>query len=283
MTLRNHRFSVGGAAAILCSLVLVTGCETRPVTVTIKSVAAAKEDAKEDDKAGAPEASGWGNLTGTVTLTGGAPSLPALVTKGDPNVKDSSVCAAETVPNETLVVDAASSGIANVVIFLEKPATIKPELKKPPETPIVFDQKGCRFFPHFLLVRVGQTVLVKSGDAVAHNTHTYTTRNTSFNQLVPPNFREGLLLKYTKSESNPINVGCDLHPWMQALHFPVDHPYAAVTDKNGKFRIEGLPAGKHSFKVWQERGKYLDRKLEVTIEADKDASVDLKYATSQFN
>lgn len=282
MTLKNSPIAVCVGLGLLSSLFFATGCEPRVATVTMKAVSTGNEEAKTDAAAPAAEA-GWGNLTGTVTLSGAAPTFPPVINQGDATVKDSSVCAAATVPNETLVVNPANQGIENIVIFLDKPPVVKPELKEVPKTPLIFDQKGCRFFPHLLLVRVGQEVLVKSDDAVLHNTHTNPTRNTSFNSAIAPKDRDGKPLKYTKPEAQPITVVCDLHPWMQALHFPIDHPYAAVTDKDGKFKIEGLPAGKHVFKVWHEKGKYLDRKLEVTIEAGKDASVEPKYAPAQFN
>ena len=45
----------------------------------------------------------------------------------------------------------------------------------------------------------------------------------------------------------------------------VDHPYAAVTDKEGKFTIPNLPVGEHEFRVWHERSGYLDRKYAVKV------------------
>ena len=120
-------------------------------------------------------------------------------------------------------------------------------------------------------------------DPIAHNTHTLPDRNSSFNSLIPINERLGTVqFKYSIAESSPIGVKCDLHSWMKAYHFPVDHPYAAVTDADGKFEIKDLPAGKHFFKVWQERGQFLERKLEVTIEADKNVTKDLKFSDAQF-
>jgi hypothetical protein len=96
----------------------------------------------------------------------------------------------------------------------------------------------------------------------------------------------GVPCTYTKAENGPIEVKCDLHPWMRAYHFPIDHPYVAVTDQDGKFSIKGLPAGKHVFKVWHEKApgdaKLLERRLEVTIEADQDTTHDLAYGSTKF-
>ena len=57
----------------------------------------------------------------------------------------------------------------------------------------------------------------------------------------------------------------------------MDHPYFAVTDKNGRFSIPQLPTGEHDFRIWQERVGYVNdpdqaimgRKWTVTIEPGK--------------
>jgi len=129
----------------------------------------------------------WGTLKGQVTLAGKFAPLDPLVEKGSTKVKDPEVCAADNVPNESLIVDSATSGIANVVIWiLKKPETIHPDLAKSKNAEVVFDQKGCRFIPHVLLVRTDQQVRVLSGDAAAHNTHTHPIKNEAKNFLLPP-------------------------------------------------------------------------------------------------
>lgn len=283
MSLRLNRFMPWGC--LLLATALFAGCyKPQEISVAIKPAegTASAEGATTAEAAAGPVA-GYGNLTGTVKFDGDPSSLPNLVSKGDGTVKDAAVCSAETIPDESLIVSAESKGIANVVIYLDKkPANIKPELAEPSKEPVIFDQKGCRFLPHVLTVRVGGELIVRSDDAIAHNTHTFPSRNTPFNQAIKANDREGVPCNYSKPENAPLEVKCDLHPWMRAFHFPIDHPYVAVTDKDGKFKIEGLPAGKHVFKVWQEKGNLLERKLEITIEPDKDTVKDLTYGSAKF-
>ena len=47
----------------------------------------------------------------------------------------------------------------------------------------------------------------------------------------------------------------------------VDHPYAALTDKDGWFSIDNLPVGEHQFKIWHERVGYVESKYKVTVSA----------------
>jgi len=219
-------------------------------------------------------------LTGSVSFSDDFKALAPLVAKGG-STKDPAVCgASEEIPNEELVVNPENKGIANVFVFLPKAPTGYKAPKADKE--LIFDQKNCKFLPHSLCIQVGQTVKVLSDDGVPHNTHTFPLRNAGFNQTVSPNDRKGVELKYSKAEKLPIEVKCDFHTWMKAYHLILDHPFMAVSDANGKFEIEGLPAGKHEFTVWHEKKGYLDKKLAVEVKAGESKSVDLKYGAKQF-
>jgi hypothetical protein len=285
--LRKRLAISGGGLLMLC---LFAGCpEQALVTVTIKPDAKAADASADGATPTETAAAGYGTLVGTVTYDGSPRELPPLVAAGDSTLKpeDQKVCAATAVPNESLVVNPTNRGLANAIIFLEKrPGNIKPELAAPPAEKVLFDQKGCRFIPHVLIMQIGQPLLVVSDDSIPHNTHTRPKRNPEFNKLIAADERTGVPCVYKKPESGPISVVCDLHTWMKAYHFPIDHPYAAVTDKDGNFKIEGLPAGKHSFNVWHESApggaQLLDRKLQITIEVDKETRKDLSYGPAKF-
>lgn len=214
---------------------------------------------------------GYGDLTGQFVLDGVAPKPIRLHMKGDPTVKDGAVCAAEDVYGDDLVVDDATKGIANIFVYLTakdaKGLKTHPSLKESAVKEVDFDQKNCVFFPHALFVRTDQKVIVKSMDAIAHNTHTYTVKNEAVNFLIPPNERKGIPVSFTDSETVPMPVKCDIHPWMRARWLILEHPYAAVTDKEGKFRIKLLPAGDYSFRVWHERAGYLNREWKVSVKS----------------
>ena len=216
----------------------------------------------------APAKGDWGSIKGQIVADGDVPQK-FHHKQGDATAKDPTVCAAQDVPDESLVVDAKSGGVANVVIYLQKkPAKVHPDLEKSKDAEVVFDQKGCQFLPHVLLVRNDQQVRVLSGDAVAHNTHTYPLKNQQANFIVSPNDRTGVAVPTVSIvERLPSKVGCDIHPWMQAYWVILDHPYAAVTKTDGTFEIKDLPVGDHVFIVWQEKVGYLDKMYKVTVKA----------------
>lgn len=223
----------------------------------------------------ATAAEGVGTLRGKVEYSGSISQTP-MFTKGA-DIKDAAVCSAVDVPDET--VQGRDGGLANVFIYLKKAPKNVPTA---PDTPLIFDQKHCTFKPHAMSMRTGQIVKVLNSDGVAHNTHTYGVKTTSFNSIVPPNDAVGANLIYKQAELEPISVGCDIHPWMKAFHLPIDHPFIALSSEDGTFEIKDLPAGKHEFKVWHEAGKLLEKALVVTVKPGDNDPLTIKVSPSQL-
>lgn len=220
-----------------------------------------------------------GTVVGRIVLDGTAPTLTPLIKAGSASIKDKEVCGAADVPDESLLVG-KDNGIANVFVYLRR----APKGYKAADVrdPVVLDQKGCVFVPHTALIRVGQPVLVKSSDAVQHNVHTFPGRNEQVNTLIKANESKGYELKYAKPESDPLEVKCDIHAWMTSYHLVLDHPFMAVTDGDGNFKIEGLPVGAHEFRIWHERGGVLEKEYKVEVKAGAETTVSLKFAAAKF-
>lgn len=283
MRIRNSRIGhVGLVCLSVVALVmnvsgcgkLVSGANSVP-TVKYRPDAAAAATTAESTTSTAEsataEAGGVGTLKGKVVVDGAFAALPALFAKGGAT-KDPAVCGAEAIPNETVLIN--DGGLANVFIYLEKAPKGGKSAAAAESVP--FDQKTCIFLPHAMIVRTNQVVNVLNDDAAAHNTHTYPKKNSAFNSVVQPNDRAGVPLKYSQTEKEPLGVVCDIHPWMQAYHLPLDHSFATISKADGTFEINDLPAGKHEFKVWHEVGKMLDKALVVTIKpGDNDIKINV--------
>jgi hypothetical protein len=50
---------------------------------------------------------------------------------------------------------------------------------------------------------------------------------------------------------------------MRGLVLVVDTPYFVITDAEGRYRLAGLPAGRHILKVWLDSRSTLERPVEV--------------------
>jgi len=215
---------------------------------------------------------GYGTIVGQFIYDGDAPKPKLLFKKDDPSAKDGAVCATEDQFENSLVVNSENKGLRNAFFFIRKVSSgaIHPDLQKPQNPIVWFDQQGCRFFPKALLVRTGQEVRVLSNDDANHNTHTFSGFNQQVNFLVGANDREGTPITppLTKRESVPFEVKCDLHPWMKAQWLVLDHPYMAVSNKNGRFLIANIPEGKHEVRMMHARTGYLDRLIKTAKTAD---------------
>ena len=210
----------------------------------------------------------FGGFEGQFVIEGEAPPPPAAAAGGV------AICPAGAHPDESLVVDPKTKGIANIFIYLSKPpANIPPALQVSSTPEVVFDNKGCRYVPHAAVVRTDQEMRFTNSDGMAHNIHTYTLFNPPQNFLVTANDQKGSAFPVKMAERLPLPVKCDVHPWMQGMVLVVDHPYAVVTDAQGKFKMSGLPEGDHSFRVWHENKGYLERDWKVTIVAGTTVQV----------
>ena len=122
-----------------------------------------------------------------------------------------------------------------------------------PKTSVELDQKGCIYTPHVFGIQAGQELLIKNSDATLHNIHSIPKKNKEFNFAMPKVVKQKKA-KFDKSE-DPFYIKCDVHPWMKTWVLVSDHPYYAVTDKNGNYEIKGVPAGTYEVVCWQEKFK----------------------------
>ena len=227
----------------------------------------------------------WGTLKGQIILDGDDLRLP-------PQVVAVPVLPKRQVLDERLVVDTVTKGIANIFIYLpSRPVSVHPDLdpnrnvdgKEKDDDEVVLDRNNGRYVPHAMIVRTHQKIRLLNGDNRTHNVVTLPIRNSNQNVIVKPNDRVGVVLQpMTIAERTPTIVTSGVHVWMSAYVLVVDHPYAAVTDKVGRFEIRKLPVGKHDFRIWHEAVGWLEKKYVVTIEEGMNTREPLKFTAKQI-
>lgn len=219
-----------------------------------------------------------GTLVGRIVLDGDAPALNALVGQGQSSV-DPTICAADgAIVDESLQVS-ADGGLANVFVYLSK----APEGDfATSESQKVLDQKACVFLPHALVWRSGVPVQLINSDGTSHNVSITTNKNGNSNSTMPPGTSSEMTFK--RPEPLPFKATCSIHSWMSFYALVVDHPFAAVTDADGKFQIANLPSGvEYTFRVWHEKGSRAGRKWKVVVNPGPDlTNVELQYTASDL-
>jgi hypothetical protein len=202
------------------------------------------------------EAAEWGNLTGTIKLDAKA----KIPTQAPINVtKDVEVCGKNDLKDESIIVNPENRGVADVMVYLYADKgdkiPIHESYEKTAEDEVHLDNKSCRYEPRVALLRTTQTLVIGNKDTIGHNTKVDTFSNPAINPIIPAGSE--MKQKFPLAEKRPAQVGCNIHPWMSATLLVLDHPYMAVTDENGKFTIENLPAGKWTFQFRHPKAGYV--------------------------
>ena len=147
--------------------------------------------------------------------------------------------------DEKLVVN--DGNFQNVLVWID----YKGPKKDIPKDKVVIDQLGCVYSPHVFGIQMGQELLIKNSDPVLHNVHSKSKSNPEFNFAMPSVVKEKTH-KFKKTE-DPFYIKCDVHAWMKSWVGVFDHPYFAVTDSKGNYKIENVPEGSYEVVAWQEK------------------------------
>lgn len=191
-----------------------------------------------------PAAAATARIAGMIKFDGVAPKPAKVMMDADPVCKKQH--STEVYTNEYIV--DGSGGLANVFVYLKNYNGPKPPV---PKDSVIFDQKGCEYFPHVFGARAGQPIAILNSDPTLHNVHAVPTVNSQFNLAMP---KQGMRITKTFDKNEiMIKIKCDVHSWMAAYVGVLDHPYFAVSQSNGAFDIGPLPPGTYEIEAWHEK------------------------------
>jgi hypothetical protein len=243
------------------------------------------------EKKNAAKAEDTGAVKGRINLDGAIPTLPKLrvptpttprlgkqATEEERKMYEASLVEIE---DESLQFD-AEGGLANAFVFLAyAPSNWKPikaELK-----PIKIEMQDYRFEPRAVIVRTGQDMrLINSGVGVENMYFEPLEKSGGQNRLLKAKDDVTIGNAFTNPSKRPVQAKSNMNIWKMSFLLPLDHPFAAVTDKQGRFSIEGLPPGTHSFLIWHERTGWLEKSLKVNIQSNQTTEVNRSYGINRF-
>lgn len=232
------------------------------------SDASRDDDASDEDAADAGATGpvfGTATITGTIVLEGEAPSEKKIPMQGD------RFCVQHNKKHADPKLEIGENGgLPHVFVYIKKGISAK---YPPPEEVVVLDQSGCMYEPHVFGIQVGQTLRIKNSDDTAHNVHSMAKKNQKFN--IAQAQKGSVAEKTFTREEVMMKFKCDVHGWMSSFAGVVKHPFFAVTDADGHFKIEKLPAGKYTIETSHEL--YGTRTIEIEVADGESKEADVTY------
>jgi hypothetical protein len=167
---------------------------------------------------------------------------------------------------------AAAKSYANTLVWI---ANVKTGKALPIEKRADLSSERCLLDPRVQGVVVGTTVNIVNDDKLLHKL-IYTKLGTHDTLTITPFFNAGQMVASERLAKTPgiVEVRCVQHPWTRGYIAVFAHPYFAVTENNGSFKIDSLPPGTYKMMVWREgMSKPMEQQIQVT--AGGLAKVDL--------
>jgi len=221
----------------------------------------------------------WSTVKGKVVFDDSKHKIPVRGAPKVPTGVEVPACAAKDKDflTDEWIVDPKSKGVKDAVVWLApeptadewkrlratdstrlrifpsfKPEQVHPDLKLPKEKSVEMDQPCCRFIPHLVTIRIGQTLVIKNSAEFSHNAKYETDNNGADNPLIPAG--QKIQIPFKVPEPKPVKVICSIHPWMSAWIRAFDHPYFATTNETGDYEIAKAPVGKFRVFIWHPEG-----------------------------
>lgn len=170
---------------------------------------------------------------------------------------------------ELRVTDREGKPAADVVVLVEvataRPAALSAESapRRAPQEVATILQQGSRFMPALTVVHVGSSVRFVNHDAYEHHVRSVPSGPLGATPAAQNlELRQGPSGPRRKPDSppalneerfgtpGPVGLGCHLHSTMRGHIYVAATPWFGKTDDNGLVRIDGIPAGSATLKLW---------------------------------
>ncbi len=126
------------------------------------------------------------------------------------------------------------------------------------------DQQNETFVPHLLAIVAGTTVDFPNNDHTYHNVFSL-SKTRSFNL---GRYAAGHSKSVRFDRPGIVRVFCDIHSHMSAYILVFAHRYFAVTDDEGRYRLDNVPPGTYTVVAWNETAPQGSRRVVVPESGD---------------
>jgi hypothetical protein len=209
-------------------------------------------------------------VSGTVRFAGTPPTPGVIRLDGDKTCVELNKGPERTV---AAVVTGDGNTVQDVFVYVKD--GLNGRMYAPPTDPVMLDQQRCEYVPRVLGVQVGQPLAIRNSDPLLHNIRADAQVNQPFNLGEPVPMT---MTKVFATREVMVPVKCDVHGWMRAHIGVLDHPFYAVTGRDGAFALKDLPAGTYTLEAWHETLGTQTTQIIVGTGESKD--VTFTFATS---
>jgi plastocyanin len=135
---------------------------------------------------------------------------------------------------------------------------------------VSLDQRRETFVPHVLAITAGTTVDFPNHDRTYHNVFSLSKAK----RFDLGRYAAGTSKSVRFDRPGIVRVFCDIHSHMNASILVFGHRFFAVTDDQGRYEIDRVPAGTYMLSAWFEGAVREQRSLTVTAET---RAIDLDF------
>lgn len=259
---QEKSFSKISFCLALLGILLVVGCD------------------KKNEKVSSTQVSVTNAISSATNAAASAPGISGkIILKGTPPPERDLPLTAEcgtlhtTIPKTRFYVVSGDGALADVFIYIKEGLSGK--TFPAPGEPVLLDQIGCEYTPYVIGLQTGQKLLARNSDPLMHNVHPLpkvagNKESNKAQMMKSPDY------EYTFD--NPeifLTYKCDIHPWMYAYVAVVEHPFFAVSGKNGTFQLKNVTDGKYVVEaVHRKAGK---QTKEITVTDGKSSPIEFTF------
>jgi plastocyanin len=143
------------------------------------------------------------------------------------------------------------------VVYLETAPRAAFDTRQEPRARM--DQRNEAFVPHVLAIVAGTIVEFPNNDVTFHNVFSLSKART----FDLGRYAAGRSKSVRFDRPGIVRVFCDIHSHMSAFILVFAHRYFAVTDDEGRYRLENVPPGKYIVVAWNETALAQSRSVVV--------------------
>jgi plastocyanin len=132
------------------------------------------------------------------------------------------------------------------VVYLETAPRAAFDQREEPHAKL--DQRNETFVPHVLAIIAGTTVDFPNNDTTYHNVFSL----SSIKPFDLGRYAVGRSKSITFDRPGIVRVFCDIHSHMSAFILVFSHRFFAVTDDEGRYRLDNVPPGTYTVVAWNE-------------------------------